>query len=159
MFAIGGGELRTGETLTFDQQIVAFTGQIGPRALFVPTASGDSEGYWQAFSAVYGRQLGCTTEVLRLLTDPADAAAAAGKIGNADLIYVGGGNTLRMLEVWRRLGVDRLLEQAAGCGQVLCGLSAGALCWFRFGNSDAPMLEGRSGIRTMRVDGLGLVDA
>jgi hypothetical protein len=36
------------------------------------------------------------------------------------------------------------------------------MCWFRYGNSDAPRLEqGRpaGGAATVRVDGLGLVDA
>jgi dipeptidase E len=157
--AIGGGELRTGETLPFDREIVAFAGVARPRALFVPTASQDSPGYCQAFARVYGEQLGCAVDVLRLIADPPSPAAARALIARADLVYVGGGNTRSMLAAWRDSGVDSLLRAAAARGTVLCGLSAGAMCWFRHGNSDAPRLEGDATRRTMRVDGLGLVDA
>jgi peptidase E len=42
-----------------------------------------------------------------------------------------------MLAVWRVHGVDRILRQAWGRGVVLCGLSAGALCWFEGGVTDS----------------------
>jgi dipeptidase E len=81
------------------------------------------------------------------------------KIAEADLIYVGGGNTLRMLKLWRTLGVDTLLKKAYQRGTVLAGLSAGALCWFRYGASDARrfMKGGSQDAPLMRVRGLGLV--
>ena len=52
------------------------------------------------------------------------------RILGADLIYVGGGNTLAMMRRWRLLGVDRALGLAWERGIVLAGLSAGANCWF-----------------------------
>jgi cyanophycinase-like exopeptidase len=56
-----------------------------------------------------------------------DYAAAALE---ADLIYVGGGNTVAMLAVWREFGFDSVLRQAYENGTVLSGISAGAICWF-----------------------------
>ena len=50
-------------------------------------------------------------------------------VRSQDVIYVGGGNTLRMMTLWRRRGVDRLLVAAAEAGTVLAGISAGAICW------------------------------
>jgi hypothetical protein len=47
--------------------------------------------------------------------------------------------------------------EATSAGKLLCGLSAGAICWFRFGNSDSPMIEGSSKNKTMRLEGLDLV--
>ena len=44
--AIGGGDLRTLETLSIDREIINLTGKSRPRALFIPTASSDSEEYW-----------------------------------------------------------------------------------------------------------------
>jgi dipeptidase E len=35
-------------------------------------------------------------------------------------------------------------------------LSAGSICWFRHGNSDAPLSEGSRHLKTMRIDGLDL---
>ena len=61
----------------------------------------------------------------------------ARRIRQADLIYVGGGNTLKMMRRWRHLGVDRLLQQARKQGTVLSGVSAGANCWFQYGSSDS----------------------
>ena len=59
------------------------------------------------------------------------------KINWADIIYVGGGNTLRLMTLLRRHKIDVLLKQAAKQNKVLCGVSAGAICWCNFGNSDS----------------------
>jgi hypothetical protein len=47
-----------------------------------------------------------------------------------DLIYVGGGNVVSMLGAWRAHGLDAILRKAWRKGVVLCGPSAGSLCWF-----------------------------
>jgi peptidase E len=47
-----------------------------------------------------------------------------------DLIYVGGGNVVSMLGAWRAYGLDEILRKAWRRGIVLCGPSAGSLCWF-----------------------------
>jgi peptidase E len=48
-----------------------------------------------------------------------------------DLIYVGGGNVVSMLGAWRAHGLDDVLRRAWRKGIVLCGPSAGSLCWFQ----------------------------
>ena len=123
--AIGGGEIRTLETYAIDSHIVSLAGKKNPTALFIPTASSDSEGYWEAFQSVYGDRLGCLTQALFLLRGSPDPAIAREMILNADLIYVGGGNTLRLMRAWRRHGIDNLLKTAAKRGVILSGVSAG----------------------------------
>ncbi|HYH93948.1 MAG TPA: Type 1 glutamine amidotransferase-like domain-containing protein, partial [Candidatus Saccharimonadales bacterium] len=54
-----------------------------------------------------------------------------------DVIYVGGGNTVNLLAVWRVHGVDRAMRAAWEAGVVLAGLSAGSLCWFEAGTTDS----------------------
>lgn len=157
IIAIGGGEIRDLETMPLDQLAVEATGKPRPSALFVPTASGDSAAYCDTFRRVYGERLGCQVDELLLSRGPSEVDAAGGKIEAADLIYVGGGNTRAMLDRWRATGVDRWLGAAGRAGKVLIGLSAGAICWCRAGNSDAPMLDGEAGKKTVRVEGLGLV--
>lgn len=157
--AMGGGELRDEETLAMDKRVVELTGQPRPKALFIPTASGDPEGYCDTFERIYGRKLGCRTENLLLIREKLTAAAAAEKISDAHLIYVGGGNTLRMMTIWRRLGVDILLKAAFERGTVLAGLSAGAICWFAYGHSDSRSFTSPNNWTHIRVRGLGLVDA
>ncbi|MGB3293374.1 MAG: peptidase E [Phormidesmis sp.] len=52
-----------------------------------------------------------------------------------DVIYVGGGSTFNMLAIWRAWELQKVLRQAWEKGTVLCGLSAGSLCWFEEGLS------------------------
>src|SRR5688572_20748185 len=63
--AIGGGDLRTGETLPLDRRIVELTGKDRPKALFIPTASFDSKDYFDGFASVY-EGLGCDCQPLYL---------------------------------------------------------------------------------------------
>jgi peptidase E len=50
-----------------------------------------------------------------------------------DVLYVGGGSLLNLLAIWRAHGVDALLHEAWTRGIVLCGISAGSMCWFEAG--------------------------
>lgn len=127
---IGGGSIKDLETFHLDKRVVGHTGKKCPKALFIPTASSDSKEYAEAFHEVYGGKLGCETEALYLLSDPPSKKELRKKILDADLIYVGGGNTLKMMKRWRHLGVDQLLKVAYRKGTVLAGISAGGICWF-----------------------------
>ncbi len=67
-----------------------------------------------------------------------------------DVIYVGGGNVVSMLGAWRAHGLDEILRRAWRKGVVLCGPSAGSLCWF-----DEALSAFRGAPRSVR--GLGLL--
>ena len=157
--AIGGGDIRKLATLPIDRTVVRLTGKRRPKALFIPTASGDAERYVEAFHRVYGKKLGCRTAALELFRSRPSRAEMRSMVLGSDLIYVGGGNTYRMMKLWRRLGVDRALRTAATRGVVLAGLSAGAICWFRHGHSDSRRKPGQKRWKAIRVSGLGLVGA
>lgn len=124
--AIGGGEVSAKSTLEIDKEIIAFSGKKNPKILFIPTASSDSESYYLTIKE-YFNNLGCSTEVLYLIKDKENLTKKEIeiKIFSSDIIYVGGGNTLKMMTIWRKLGVDVLLKQALEKNIVLCGLSAG----------------------------------
>ena len=153
--AIGGGEISQRETLAIDQAIVRLAQKTRPKALFIPTASGDASGYIDTFHDVYGNDLGCQTQSLLLFGQDRDAHAIKSKILEADIIYVGGGNTLRMMKLWRRRGVDQLLKRAGNQGAVMAGLSAGAICWHDFGHSDSCRFSRDGNWSYIRVKGLG----
>ncbi len=157
--AIGGGELKDLETLPIDRAIVKLTRKKHPKALFIPTASNDAFGYWETFQVVYGKKLGCETDVLFLVREKLSKKQIEAKILTADIIYVGGGNTLRMLRIWKKQGVDKLLMKAYEKGVILSGLSAGAIAWFRYGSSDSRrfMKNGKEQTSFMRVSALGLL--
>lgn len=129
------------------------------KTLFIPTASGEAEGYCETFDLVYGKTLGCKTDVLFLIKDNLDSSQIEDKIFWADLIYVGGGNTKMMMEIWRSKGVDKMLMDAYQRGTVLSGLSAGAICWFKYGFSDSLRFQSEETWNYIKVEGLGLFNA
>ena len=58
-----------------------------------------------------------------------------------------------MLAIWRVHGVDAALREAWEAGVVLCGGSAGSLCWFECGTTDS---YDKNQLHPLR-DGLGLL--
>ena len=119
----------------------------GRRVLLLPTAAGDDE---EGIKEGYVAFRGCDTTHLELFRrtvgDLRELLLAQ------DLIYVGGGNTANMLAVWRVHGVDAILRDAYAAGTVLCGSSAGCICWFECGITDSFGL----GLAPLH-DGLGLL--
>jgi dipeptidase E len=143
----GGGWLMDDPAL--DRGVLELTDARRPRICFVPTASGDhpaSERFLGAFPAP-----GFDASILRLFDrDVADIDAF---LGEQDVVYVGGGNTVSMLAVWRAHGVDRALRAAYDAGVVMAGMSAGANCWFEASTTDSYLL----GRADPLLDGLGFV--
>lgn len=164
IIAIGGGRImtprgRVPQTLAIDAAILRRAGGRAPRVLFVPTASLDDPRYCAHFRQHYGTRLGARVEELLLYRQRPSQRRIAETILGSDIIYVGGGNTLRMMKLWRRLGIDRLLDRARQQGTLLCGLSAGCICWFRQGNSDSRKFADASNLSLIKVRGLDYVDA
>ena len=142
----GGGFLMDDSSLAQERHIVSLCGQPNPRAIYLGTASGDSERSQLKFMKAF-TVLGCAVDTLCFF--PYDMARDyAGAVRAADLIYVGGGNTPAMLAVWREFGFDAALREAYDAGTVIAGISAGANCWFeRYVTDSVP----GGGVR----DGLG----
>ena len=155
--AIGGGQIRTRGTADIDREIIRLSNKQHPKILFIPTASSDSERYCRHFEGYFGHFLKCQTDVLFLINTPPSAQEMERKILSADIVYVGGGNTLYMMRLWRRLGVDKLLRAAYDRGIVLSGISAGAICWFESGHSDSMSFYHPRNWKYINVKGLGLI--
>ncbi|MBV9804417.1 MAG: peptidase E [Solirubrobacterales bacterium] len=130
----GGGFSMEPEDQLLDKFVLSLVRSSCPRICFVPTASGDAEGYvarfYRAFSA-----LDCRPTDLQLFNRTIDDLEAF--VLAQDIVYVGGGNTASLLGVWRAHGLDRLLARAWGEGVVLCGVSAGMNCWFEQSLTDS----------------------
>jgi len=160
--AISGGEIgRPGykiETKEIDQEIIKLSNKKSPKVLFIPTASEDSEGYYSVFKKYYENNLGCKTDVLYLIKEKMSKKQIENKILKSDVIYVGGGNTLRMLKLWRKLSVDKILKKAASQNIILSGLSAGCICWAKVGNSDSMRFGPSKSKKLIKVKGLNLVN-
>ena len=158
--AIGGGEIRLKETLSIDQFIVEFSETPAPKLLFIPTASGDSQGYVESITKVYGEQLGCEVDALLLVDNDIPGKEIERKILSADIIYVGGGSTSKMMEIRRRNRVDEYLKKAYENNIVLSGLSAGSICWFLKGHTDSYSKNNPGEQRDhAQIRGIGLIPA
>ncbi|MCY9545165.1 peptidase E [Paenibacillus alvei] len=158
--AIGGGEIRFNETLPIDRYIVEFANIKNPKILFIPTASNDAQGYIETIKNVYGEQLGCAVDTLCLVDNELSDETIKGKIFSSNIIYVGGGNTVKMMEIWRANKVDQYLKEAYAYNIVLSGLSAGSICWFLEGHSDSSLETNLYGWWDKeKVIGLGLIPA
>ncbi len=100
--------------------------------LFLPTASGDPAAQIQTFHNRYGGRA-CHAEHLSLFRLHGSTRTLREVIIGQDLIYVGGGSMRNLLAIWKAHDLDELLIEAWQRGTVLCGLSAGAMCWFEGG--------------------------
>lgn len=158
--AIGGGELRLNETIAIDKFIVEFSEALNPKLLFIPTASKDAQGYVDIINKVYGEQLGCQVEILLLVNNDITEEEIERKILSSDIIYVGGGDTVKMMDIWRRKKVDKYLRKAYENNIVLAGLSAGSICWFIKGHADSNTNTNEDGWWDYKTPlGIGLIHA
>lgn len=155
--AIGGGELRTKETAQIDRFIASKATANKERrgvALFFPTASHDSLPYFNTFRKTYTSDYGLKAEVALLTKKDIPPEKIKEKTELADVIYIGGGDTVHMLDVFKKTGTDKLIDAAYERGAVLAGLSAGAVGFFKQMYTDSKE-EGKYSL----FPGLGYIDA
>ena len=161
IIAIGGGEIRNKTTLKIDERVAFLAKErAGDRravALFIGTASHDSMPYFNSFRKTYTSVFDIKAEVGLLVYGEMDMQKIADKIAAADCVYVGGGDTVFMLDLWKKKGVDKLLMDAYNQGKIICGLSAGAICWFSDMYTDFEIMRGQSAAYSLHK-GLGLIE-
>ena len=135
---MGGGGFdgydRTGRPPLMETYILQQSGKKKTRICFVGTASGDSEGYQRMFYSAF-KKLDCVPSHLSLFKPPVGSLEKY--VLEKDVIYVGGGNTRNLLALWKLWGLDKIMKRALEKGIVLCGVSAGSICWFEEGITDS----------------------
>ena len=157
----GGGFSEEPENALLDDYILSLRGGDCPSVCFLPTASGDADKYISTFYACFAPPRAKPSHVTlfhpKVLDEFPETAIDVrddieSHLLSQDVVYVGGGNTAAMLAVWRVHRLDRLLRAAWERGVVVCGISAGSLCWFESGLTDAL----GQGLQPLR-NGLGLL--
>ena len=135
-----------------DDYVLSLLDSARPRVCFLPTASGDADHYVVRFYRRFSAS--CQTSHVSLFRRDQGVGGVEDELARhllaQDLIYVGGGNVVSLLGTWRAHGLDEVLRSAWRKGIVLCGPSAGSLCWFREALSE---FHGTP----RRVRGLGLL--
>ncbi len=162
IIAIGGGELRERTTLKIDEYIAALAkeraGERRANALFIPTASHDFMPYYNTFHKVYTGVFNIKTDVALTVFKDVDLEKIKSKFEKADVIYVGGGDTVFMIESWKKTGLLPLILDAYERGVIIAGLSAGAICWFSDIYTDSASVNGGDGEKYSMFQGLGWLD-
>lgn len=132
VFAYGGAC-----TKQFMQYIIGLTKKENPKICFIATATGDSP------AAVTNWYTVCEGLPMRpyvqktFVESYTERLSFEQKLLSMDAIVVSGGNTLNMIAVWKAQGIDTVLRKAYDKGIILCGGSAGSLCWFEGGTTDS----------------------
>lgn len=151
--AIGGGEngrqrfdgtFFPYETEAIDREIITLTGKEKPNFLLIAHSQirdDFEEKYFVTMKRIYGDKFGCECRWLKKSEFKTDFQKAIDDVQWADIIYEGGGDTKGMVELWQETGFDKVLYNAWCEGKVMCGVSAGANCWFKTCSSDSLKMQ------------------
>jgi peptidase E len=137
---LGGGGDTKEQTDRLYEYILGLTGKDRPRVLYIPTAAAEDPEYTVLFYERFAKRAAAS----HLYTFPWPPENLREVILSQDVINVSGGNTANMLAIWKVHGIDTALREAWENGVVLCGASAGMICWFEAGVTDSfgPQLAG-----------------
>jgi peptidase E len=135
IIAMGGGgfTMEPGNPL-LDEYILSQSPVEKPAICFLPTASSDNEEYIEMFYEHFMPRP-CSPSHLALSCPPTTDLESY--VLEKDIIYVSGGHTTRMLELWKRYGLDVVLKKAWQQGILLAGVSSGSACWFEEALTDS----------------------
>lgn len=126
IIAISGGGFSKEENAFIDHYLLTIKRVERPLAIaFIPTASNDATGYIEKFHSAFQNEV-----TSHLLIEDLLSSNIHKFVKQLDIIYIGGGNTQYMLDVWRKTGFDRVIKDAYHHGVILAGISAGAMCLF-----------------------------
>jgi len=126
-FGGGGFSMEAGNPL-LDEYVLSLAGAERPKVCFLPTASGDADHYIVRFYRHFAPL--CEASHVSLFRRDGRGLDIAAHLLAQDVVYVGGGDVVSMLGAWRAHGIDAALRRAWRKGVVMCGPSAGSLCWF-----------------------------
>jgi peptidase E len=133
IIAIGGGGFTHQLDTSLDQFVIDQSKKTKNKIGFLATASKDDENKINLF---YKRYQNTQSELSHFnLTSALDGFSEW--IINKDIIYIGGGNTVFMLNIWKKNKLESIFKNAYEKGIILSGVSAGAVCWFDWILSDS----------------------
>ena len=125
LIAIGGGGATHGTHPDLDRLVLAHT-CVRPRVGFIGIASDDDQAQYRLFEATMSPMARAVTR-LDMMVDESTARHWANGL---DLVYLGGGDPVRLVARLSATGIGAVLADAYRRGVPLAGVSAGAMCWF-----------------------------
>ena len=147
IITIGGGGFTHGTDESLDQFVLNQLRVKNFKIGFLPTASNDNINKIDLFYKRF-ENINSQLSHFNLCTN---VDGFKDWILNKDIIYVSGGNTFYMLEIWKKNNLTKIFKEAYNKGIILSGVSAGAICWFDWMLSDSK----GSGLKPLR--GINLI--
>lgn len=120
IYLIGGGEVRDGDTRLIDQDISSLAAE-GAKLVFFPTAAEDNQDYSNVIKSTFGDQF-----EVEIATRKKGKKYATNAMKSASVVYLGGGQTELLLELFSEWNIKGDLVAALEGGTHIAGMSAGA---------------------------------
>ena len=157
LFLIGNGSIgrkgKSNELELFDKIIVEKAKKEKPNFLFIGLASAFSDSYYDIMKNNY-KKLGCNTFYLKKSNLVNNPNIVKEKINNADIIYIGGGDSKKLIDNIKKYNLDELLKNSDA---LIVGISAGANILCKKGLSDYE-IENNISNNYVFVDGLSFIN-
>ena len=148
IIAYGGGNVQLKTTLKIDETVAELAKQhAGDKrayGLYIGTASHDFMPAFNTFRKIFTSVFDIKADCVITEKAVMDEEKINAKFDKADFIYVGGGDTVYMLNRWKETGILSKIISAYERGVTIVGRSAGAICWFSDMYTDSYILRGET---------------
>ena len=141
---IGGCNFSQHENKTIHKKIIECAKKSKPRLLYIHVSNKKIDDIISTFN-----EFDVELSIYKNLSD----------IDNADIIYIGGGNTEEMIKWFNREGITKKLIDNLD-KKIIAGVSAGAIFWFKKFYSDTySYFDNFTAYNFKLLDGIGYFDA
>ena len=114
LLAISGSGFSGEENAYIDQFLLKLCQKISPiKICFIATASDDAPEYIEKFYKQFQSE-----EPSPLSRDDLRLDNIQEIVNSFDIVYIGGGNTYRMMQIWKQAGFDHVIRNAYECGVI-----------------------------------------
>ena len=140
---IGGCNFSNRENRNIHKAIIKLSKKAKPRLLYIHVSSKKIDDIIKTFN-----EFDVDLKIYENLND----------IDSADIIFIGGGNTEEVIERFKKEGIiDKLLSVIDS--KIICGVSAGAILWFKKFYSDTyAYIDNSYGYNFKLLDGIGYLN-
>ena len=133
IIAIGGGGFTHNQDNDLDQFFLDKISKKSCSIGFLPTASNDNSKKIELFYKRF-ENTNLNASHFNLVSN---VKGFENWLSKLDAVYIGGGNTAYMLELWEKNNLVNVFKEAYEKGIILSGVSAGGVCWFDWIFSDS----------------------
>ena len=133
IIAIGGGGFTHQVDESLDQFILDQSKKLNNKIGFLATATKDDQKKIDLFYKRF-ETIGSELSHFNLTSN---VNGFSEWMLSKDIIYIGGGNTVFMLDIWKKNKLESIFRDSYKKGIILSGVSAGAVCWFDWILSDS----------------------